>query len=256
MVALWTVDIRKDICVIPFQMQVYSSRFTSLHSASLLQEHFTERGRGRESCLRSNIVLIYPLVVTNRGIMAHCLLKKPLAVPLVMFPSSSYYTSMHFQQTDRALRPLWVAWERRKTGEFVLPAETCVLVFHRMSAWSIWALRWHRITRLKVPCRDIESIWWRTVRRKLLNICFCSGIETLSRWRVVGETYFPFQICDLHLSFLFRRYDLVQISVTFPVSDFKVTFSLCGSWALPVGLVELIVFWWQLRRWLTYLVDA
>lgn len=124
--------------------------------------------------------------------MAHCLLKKPLAVPLVMFPSSSYYTSMHFQQTDRALRPLWVAWERRKTGEFVLPAETCVLVFHRMSAWSIWALRWHRITRLKVPCRDIESIWWRTVRRKLLNICFCSGSETLSRRRVVGETYCPF----------------------------------------------------------------
>lgn len=65
----------------------------------------------------------------------------------------------------------------------------------------------------------------RMVRGKLSNTfpLFQESAE------VVGEIYFPFQIGDLHLSFPFRLYDLAQFSLTFPTSDLKVTFPLCGS---------------------------
>lgn len=188
LVALRTVDIQKDICVIPFQMQVYFPRFSSHHSARFLQELFTERGSGQKSCFRSDVVLIYPLVVTNRGIMGHCLLKKPLFVPSVIFPSLSHYTSMLltsacFNRLTWALRPLRVVWERLV---FVQPAEICVLLFHRMSTWldpsaPFWA---HKMASHWVSCWDVKGIWQRMVEGKLLNICLCSAWKTWRRWRL------------------------------------------------------------------------
>lgn len=115
------MDIQKDICVIPFQMQVYFPRFSSPHSAALLKEHFTKRGRGQQSCFRSEVALIYSFVVASRGIMVHCLLKKPLCplsnVPIIE-PLHQRAAHQHqFQQTEWALR-FQLARERRKAGTY------------------------------------------------------------------------------------------------------------------------------------------
>lgn len=163
----------------------------SLASVPFIQPGlFTERRRGWGSCFRSNIFLIYPLVVTNRGDYGPLPFEKASLCPLsdvsITEPLQQY--SAHqclFQETYWTLWPCWVAWERQV---FVLPAETRVLVCHKVSNWFRPSVIFGR-TKSQVTgfCCDDKSIWHRLVQGKLLNIRQLKpGVCRGCRWTILS----------------------------------------------------------------------
>ncbi len=68
----------------------------------------------------------------------------------------------------------------------MLPAESCVLVFHRMSAWLDPSVPFGSAETQVTgsPAGMFKSIRQRMVQGKLLNICLCLASETWSQWRL------------------------------------------------------------------------
>lgn len=217
LVALWTVDIQRDICVIPFSNE---SLFPSpqFPSFSWLLTRALDWETDRTRNISSDVYTLLAQAGRDYGPLGFD--EGPLHLP---------YLSSHRTNSPASVSKDWLSTYSQVY--FLLPGRQLDWIhpgaFCSKEPW-VASARWDGP---KEPCQTV----WRS--------------------EVVGANTFHFKF-QIYIRPSLQRYDLVHFSVTFPTSDFNVTFSLCGSWALPVGLVELIVFWWRFRRWLTYLVDA
>lgn len=209
-------------------MQAYFFRFTSLHSAALcwVMETMGEPRR---------LFFWWTFFIVTEELWTIGFWKVP------HYPQSLIYFTCQFQKLSEHWGLL---------GLCPLPADPCVLgVSQNVNEnGSICALWYHRITSQVEPtgmlkdCLGKRTLTFSSVWRAGLE-----WMEVRGKKFSISNQGFAFVLpLDEWFGWLFSGCSHIR---------FNVTCSLC-SWALPVGLVELIVFWWQFRRWLTYLANV